>query len=597
VADQSTPHSTPTTKRHTRVAARPFFKTARRYARIAIYAKDRNMTQINLRPWQSEAIKKALSWLVQVKTDRHFLINAAPGAGKTICASVIAANLLEKNEIDRVIVIAPRSEVVRQWADEYKIVTGRTMTKVTGAHAEIEDYGTDLCATWAAVQGLQDGFQKVCRSSKTLVICDEHHHAAVEAAWGENSDSAFADAKYVLVLTGTPIRSDGQETIWFAYDSEGQISHPEAGTYTLSYGKAVDLGYCRPITFHRHEGHFSVSLPDGENISVSGAESAALSPALQRIRGLQQALDFYRLACTPRYLADGVSPDLKSYQASMLQYGIAKLNDIRDTIPNAGGLVIAPNIEVAEYMTALLEEMEDEKPMLVHSQMANAEARIGSYKNTNKRWLVSVAMISEGVDIKRLRILVYLPYAQTELAFRQAMGRVVRSLGDDDYSRAYVVMPTHRILEEYARRVELEMSPSARKETEAPPTKTCPKCEAKNPKNAKTCSECGHEFPPRQESFKTCEECGALNLMAAAECQECGHSFRAQFEITLNEALRLGAIVRGMDIDEEEVRDGEANKAEILSGVLASGDDALIKVIKQLPEESWGRLRKILNRE
>jgi superfamily II DNA or RNA helicase len=211
--------------------------------------------------------------------------------------------------------------------------------------------------------------------------------------------------------------------------------------------------------------------------------------------------------------------------------------------------------------------------------------------------LVSVAMISEGVDIKRLRILVYLPYAQTELAFRQAMGRVVRSLGDDDYSRAYVVMPTHRILEEYARRVEREMSPSARQEDKQPTTKICPVCEAKNPKIAETCSECGSEFPPRPQSFKTCEHCGALNLMGSDECQSCGHSFRTEFEITLNEALRLGAIVRGMDLEEDEVRDGEQNKAEILSNVLNSGDDALIKVIKQLPEESWGRLRKILNRQ
>ena len=66
---------------------------------------------------------------------------------------------------------------------------------------------------------------------------------------------------------------------------------------------------------------------------------------------------------------------------------------------------------------------------------------------------------------------------------------------------------------------------------------------------------------------------------------------------TLNEALRVGAIVRGMDLDEDEVRDGEERKTEILANVLGSGDDALIKVIKQLPEESWGRLRKILNRE
>lgn len=554
------------------------------------------MANINLRPWQAQAIKKALAWLTG-GADRHFLINAAPGAGKTICASVIAHELVKRDEIERVIVIAPRAEVVRQWADEFKIVTGRPMTKVTGAHGGIEDYGTDLCATWSAIQGLQDGFQQVCRSARTLVICDEHHHAAVEAAWGEKADSAFTDAKYVLVLTGTPIRSDGQETVWFAYDDFGKIDHPTDGTYTLSYGEAVDLEYCRPITFHRHEGRFSVALPDGENISVSGSEETDFGGSLKRIKGLQQALDFYKLACTPRYLADGITPDPNSFQASMLEYGIAKLNDLRDTMPDAGGLVIAPNIDVAEYMATLLEQMEGEKPVLVHSQMANAEARISSFKNTNKRWLVSVAMISEGVDIKRLRILVYLPYAQTELAFRQAMGRVVRSLGDEDYSRAYVVMPTHRILEEWARRVEREMSPSARKETKVSSSKVCPVCEAQNARDAITCEECGHEFPVRHTAFKTCEECQSLNPIGAETCQACGHSFRLEFQLTLNEALRVGAIVRGMDLDEEEVREGEENKVQILAQVLSSGDDALIKVIKQLPEESWGRLRRILNQQ
>jgi len=206
-------------------------------------------------------------------------------------------------------------------------------------------------------------------------------------------------------------------------------------------------------------------------------------------------------------------------------------------------------------------------------------------------------MISEGVDIKRLRILVYLPYAQTELAFRQAMGRVVRSLGEDDYSRAYVVMPTHNILEEFARRVEREMSLAARTESGPPQTKICPICEAQNPKGAAVCSECGSEFPPRPQAYKACPECSSLNPIEAQECQNCGHSFRLEFAITLNEALRLGAIVRGMDLEEEEVREAEANKTEILRNVLASGDDALIKVIKQLPEESWGRLKKILNNQ
>lgn len=552
------------------------------------------MAEINLRDWQRQAVAKSLKWLLEDNQDRHFLINAAPGAGKTICASVIAKRLIEEGHVNRVIVIAPRTEVVRQWSEEYKFVTGRTMTKVTGSDGDVSDFGLDLCATWAAVQSLQDAFQAVCKGSNTLVICDEHHHAAVSAAWGAEADSAFAAAKYVLVLTGTPIRSDGRETVWFAFDDEGRIDHPEAGTYTLSYGEAVELNYCRPITFHRHEGRFSVKLSDHEGIDVSGTTEVNLAAGLKRVKGLQQALDYYRLVCTPKYLDGTEIPDVNSYQGSMIDWGISKLDDIRETLPSAGGLIIAPSIGVAEYMANLLEIIDGEKPVLVHSQSPNAEARIAGFKNSTRRWLVSVAMISEGVDIKRLRILLYLPNAKTELAFRQAMGRVVRTMGDDDFSRAYVVMPTLKIFEEYARRVEREMSPQARVDVEVT-KKICGICGAENERSATVCAACNAPFPPRQTKFKNCEECDGLNPMSADKCQHCGHSFKMQFEITLNEALRMGAIVRGMDLDEDEVKDAEKNKKQIINDVLASGDDVIIDLLKKLPEESYGRLRKILN--
>ncbi len=45
------------------------------------------------------------------------------------------------------------------------------------------------------------------------------------------------------------------------------------------------------------------------------------------------------------------------------------------------------------------------------------------------RWLVSVLMVSEGVDIPRLRVGVYATPARTELFFRQVMGRFVRRTG------------------------------------------------------------------------------------------------------------------------------------------------------------------------
>lgn len=549
---------------------------------------------MQLRPWQVEANTKALKWLVETKSDKHFLINAAPGAGKTIAACTIAKNLIDIGEVDRVIVIAPRVEVVKQWAEDFKRVTGRFMGRLVGSHDKID---IDVCATWAAVQGLLGAFQAVCRKDNVLVICDEHHHAAVRAAWGDGAENAFVDAKFVLILTGTPIRSDRKQSVWMAYDDEGHIDHPEEGSYTLSYGEAVELEYCRPATFHRHEGRFTVDLEDGEVVSVSGESPADLTPTLKRIPGLQRALNFYRLACTPQYEVDGKTPKLDGYQATMIGWAISKLTDLRYRMPNGGGLVIAPSIEVAEYIAKLIELMEGEAPVVVHSQTTNVEAKIESFRHTDRRWLVSVAMISEGVDIARLRVLVYLPNALTELAFRQGIGRVVRTSGPNDDTRAYVIMPSFDILEAYARRVEDEMSPTTRVDNGPAKTKKCPICATEASINAKECEACGHEFPQIPPRFKPCGSCGGLNTMAAKTCQHCGAGFGTHFTLTLDEALRTGAIVRGMDVDEADVQEGEQLASSVRKAIIQSGDEKLLKFMKLFPEETWGKMKKIMNDE
>jgi superfamily II DNA or RNA helicase len=550
-----------------------------------------------LRPWQADALNKALTWLLVERSDRHFLINAAPGAGKTIAACAIARELISRGEIDRVVVIAPRSEVVNQWSEDFRRVTGRYMTKVTGRDQDIENLGMDLCATWSAVQGLLDALQAVCRSARVLVICDEHHHAAVQAAWGSGTDSAFANAAFALVLTGTPIRTDGAQSVWLAYDDAGAIDHPEAGTYTLTYGEAVDLGYCRPVTFHRHEGKFTVDLEGGQEVQVSGHAPAELTPDLKRIPGLQRVLDFYRLACTPQYQPDGRAPLVEGYQATMIEWASAKLSELRNRMPEAGGLVIAPNIPMAEYMANLIELIEGERPFLVHSDLPNSESKIKAFRNTDKRWIVSVAMISEGVDIKRLRVLVYLPNALTELAFRQAIGRVVRTSGRSDDTRAYVVMPSFETFEVYARRVEAEMPASTASQGAegGPRIKRCPACHAENDLGETTCHSCGHEFPTGGHNrLKSCPDCKALNPKSATTCEACGSSFKASFVLTLDEALRAGAIVRGMDLAEDEVKLGEQMAAPVRAKILHSGDAQLVRILQILPEESFARLKGIL---
>ena len=132
---------------------------------------------LKLRKWQAEAIQKAEAWYAS--GEKTFLTDAAPGAGKTIFASALADRLIKKGTIERVISIAPRSQVTKQWGEEFTFVTGRPMMRVMSSESGVDGYGLDLCLTWQSVDGLLPSLQAICQNFKTLVICDEHHHAAV----------------------------------------------------------------------------------------------------------------------------------------------------------------------------------------------------------------------------------------------------------------------------------------------------------------------------------------------------------------------------------------------------------------------------------
>ena len=66
------------------------------------------------------------------------------------------------------------------------------------------------------------------------------------------------------------------------------------------------------------------------------------------------------------------------------------------------------------------------------------------------------------------------------------------------------------------------------------------------------------------------------------------------FELSLREALRDGAISRGLDVSEEEVRYAETHAAQVRHLVHQTGDATLIRMLRDMPEECLGRLRHIL---
>jgi len=97
-------------------------------------------------------------------------------------------------------------------------------------------------------------------------------------------------------------------------------------------------------------------------------------------------------------------------------------------MPDAAGLVIASDQTAARAYAKLLGRITGESPIVVLSDDAGASQKIAEFTwAAQKRWLVAVRMVSEGVDIPRLAVGVYATSASTPLYFAQAIGRFVRA--------------------------------------------------------------------------------------------------------------------------------------------------------------------------
>jgi hypothetical protein len=150
----------------------------------------------------------------------------------------------------------------------------------------------------------------------------------------------------------------------------------------------------------------------------------------------------------------------------MLQTAEEELRRLRATAdPDAAGLVVCMDCDHADAVASALQQVTGNRPALAYSKLNDPDdpaprSAIETFDKGTAPWIVSVKMISEGVDIRRLRVLVYATNVITELSFRQITGRVVRTdpkNGDNDYGS--VVFPADPRLMEMAERILDEVPP------------------------------------------------------------------------------------------------------------------------------------------
>ena len=146
------------------------------------------------------------------------------------------------------------------------------------------------------------------------------------ASWGRSTRDAFERARFRLLLSGTPFRSDNTPIPWVTYDDDGISS----ADYAYGYTEALIDGVCRPVTFHTYDGDMEW-VSDGRR---RRADFTVALPAAEAARRLRTALD-----------PEG------DWVAHVLADAHRELIDLRaGTHSDAGGLVIAADKEHAEKL-------------------------------------------------------------------------------------------------------------------------------------------------------------------------------------------------------------------------------------------------------
>lgn len=360
----------------------------------------------DLRIWQQASVAAALE---RYRLSPHFFCQATPGAGKTRMAAEVANRLMQAGLIDLVLCFAPSCQVVDGLERTFAEVLGRPFDGRLGSMG--------LASTYQAMDHHSASFWQLVEDYRVLAVFDEIHHCAghdplLSNAWGQVILQRLQDqATFTLALSGTPWRSDEKAIALARYsDPEGRL------VCDFRYGlkDAVADKVCRAprIVVIDHSAVKLTEMVDDASIVTVYSSIAQL---------LNESPVTFEDLLTNHEMVEKI-----------IDLGRSRLDEVRRTVPEAGGLAVATNIRHAHQIAAVLRSR-GEECQVVTTKTPGAQQVINDFRAGRGKWIVAVGMISEGTDIPRLQVCCYLSRIRTELHYRQVLGRVLRRTGEKDH--------------------------------------------------------------------------------------------------------------------------------------------------------------------
>ena len=376
---------------------------------------------MQLRDWQKDCLEKIQTGIGNLQT--NFTVVACPGAGKTILQSVFAKHLLDEGLVDFILNIVPTDTLRNSNAVVFKDAVGINLCTARPGNGEMKQGFVTTYQMISRRSNLDALLAPLTKDGKRFaVIADEVHHGSSheESKYGDVLSYLVERSSYCLTVSGTLWRSDGEMISGVTYErtGDGFYAVPD---FEYSLEQATVDGVICPVHFNELNGSVLYEVKHLEAQTTAYREISDTKAATEN-----KATVAYKHLVNP----DGdFCKELLRQAASELTVKVRKHIALTPDVLPPAGLVVAASKKHADKIAVLLEEITGEEPVVVHGDRPNNKETIKRFTDgeLTSNWLVSVGMVSEGVDIPRIKVLAYLTSAKTELVFHQIVGRAMRA--------------------------------------------------------------------------------------------------------------------------------------------------------------------------
>lgn len=406
-----------------------FLSPARRRSHSGLDLSRRPRTLVDRLPplfaWQQEALQ---AWQV----DRHGVVEAVTGAGKTMLGLAAAAEAVAQGR--HVVVLVPSTPLLEQWRQ-------RLLDAFPGIRVGVIGGGEDALLT--AVDVTVCTVQSAARRSATLtddsqglLIADECHRYAARGFRA----SLLPDYGSRLGLTATFARRDGGHL---------GVLEPYFGgvVYRLGYARARADGVIAPFHVVLH----GVSLDAGSRYEYEEAVAIAAdcrSLLIGRFGVPAEPFDDFMRAVHSLRLWDHGKPGAVAGRflwafdryRTVLAETPAKLEALADLAGDFrrahGTLLFTESIASAKAVEQRVNGL-GIRTSAVHSELDHDERRVVLHRFGRKQIdaLVAPRVLDEGIDVPEADTAVVIAASRTRRQMVQRMGRVLRPKADGRTAR------------------------------------------------------------------------------------------------------------------------------------------------------------------